>query len=1126
MWQAWEKVYRLDQVTTHLQVASLGFDVFTGDLLRSLLSGAALVICPAEITLDPAALYELLRSEQVELAEFTPATFRPLMRWAASAGVTLGFMRVIVVGSDRWTAAEYKAACEIAGGAEVVNSFGATEAAIDSTALFGPDWVPAGDGTVPIGRPLPGVEAYVVSEDLEFVPDGAVGELAIGGVGVSYGYPGDPSMTASRFRPDPFSGRPGARLYLTGDLAWQDPDGLLTLAGRADDQVKIRGVRIEPGEVEVAMAGHPDVREAAVVARPGQAGEPVLIGYVTPATADPVAVRGHAALHLHPAMVPVIVAVESLPLTANGKVDRGALGRRPLPPRRPPGPHRDPVTRRVAEIWCELLGESAVHADDDWYLIGGDSLRGAQGAARLQAAFGIPVPLWVTEEHRTLGELAGWMRAQLQRRPGVPRRHASDPAAAAASADVLVTGGTGGVGAFIVQVLARSGLRVAVAGREESAAAAYAACAASFIHADLADTGRLTELARHARAIVHAACTFADPETDVGAMTALLAGWRAGPGGPFTFLSTTDVYGLDPGPYAAGKAACEQALAAAAGDRPWTVLRPGYIWGPHERLARQLRWADLRWLVELLTEGAAVHIPGPAAASARQYGDGWIHALDLAAAVAASLKRPARQAVDAVAGHFSWRGLARTLAAELGSASPVLLRAPAGDPHATRYRCDPGQLPALLGVTPEHRRYRPALREVIADAPAGMLATRPAPGLPATAAGQAGSGARWQAVVNDVGQYSVWPAGPPLPAGWRPGGADGTRAQCLAKITEIWPDSLPAAVRHAASGTARAPRRAPRPDRTAHARTYLMCPPAFFTVKDRLNARMDPRDPPDPALAWQQWRHLKAVLEDLGHTVHTIDPVPGLTGMVFAADGATVIDGKVLASRYLLRQRAPESAAYQDWLIRDGYGPAAPPRAVAEGGDILYDGRAILAGHGFRTDQAAAAEIEAVFGLPVLSLRLTSQYYYHLDTALSILDDETAAYYPAAFDVASRAALAGHFPVLEEATDEDAGALGLNGISDGRHVVMAAKAIRLATRIAALGFTPVPVDVSELLKSGGGPKCCVLELRPPPEGAGTPMTSQGRLPAGRRAAEDARAWLPQVPAHPPCRPRRRQVVSS
>jgi N-dimethylarginine dimethylaminohydrolase len=151
---------------------------------------------------------------------------------------------------------------------------------------------------------------------------------------------------------------------------------------------------------------------------------------------------------------------------------------------------------------------------------------------------------------------------------------------------------------------------------------------------------------------------------------------------------------------------------------------------------------------------------------------------------------------------------------------------------------------------------------------------------------------------------------------------------------------------------------------------------------------------------------------------------------------------------------------------------------VNEGeGDILVAGDTILAGYGFRSDVAAAAELEAVFGRRVVSLRLVDPRFYHLDTALCVLDASTAMYYPAAFDDAGRAALATTFDELIEAKDEDAEALGLNAVSDGRHVVLARQADGLARSLFARGFVPVPVDMSELLKAGGGAKCCTLELR-------------------------------------------------
>ncbi len=266
--------------------------------------------------------------------------------------------------------------------------------------------------------------------------------------------------------------------------------------------------------------------------------------------------------------------------------------------------------------------------------------------------------------------------------------------------------------------------------------------------------------------------------------------------------------------------------------------------------------------------------------------------------------------------------------------------------------------------------------------------------------------------------------------------------------------------------------------RTARPRTYLMCPPEYFTVEYAINPWMNPDVPSDTARALRQWQQLRAAFVRLGHTVRAIDPRPGLPDMVFAANGATVIGGKVLGARFRYPQRAAEAQAYLDWFTRGGYGTVRTPRSVNEGeGDIVFAGRAILLGHGFRSDPTVAGELEALFGLPVLSLRLVDPRFYHLDTALCVLDADTAAYYPAAFDDAGKAVLTSHFAELIEAKDEDAEVLGLNAISDGRHVVLPEQATGLAAQLAGRGFEPVGVDLSEFLKSGGGPKCCTLELR-------------------------------------------------
>lgn len=266
--------------------------------------------------------------------------------------------------------------------------------------------------------------------------------------------------------------------------------------------------------------------------------------------------------------------------------------------------------------------------------------------------------------------------------------------------------------------------------------------------------------------------------------------------------------------------------------------------------------------------------------------------------------------------------------------------------------------------------------------------------------------------------------------------------------------------------------------RAATSRTYLMCPPDYFSVDYAINPWMHPDEPVDAMRAKRQWDRLQRIFTGLGHDVHTIPGLPGLPDMVFAANGATVIDGKVLGARFRHAQRQPEAAAYLNWFRRAGYGVTREPATVNEGeGDIVFAGRAILAGYGFRSDVAVARELGQLFGMPVISLRLVDPRFYHLDTAMAVLDADTAAYYPAAFDDAGRAALGSYFTELIEAKDEDAEVLGLNAVSDGRHVVLPEQATGLMAQLRAAGFEPIGVDMSELRKAGGGPKCCMLELR-------------------------------------------------
>ena len=268
-------------------------------------------------------------------------------------------------------------------------------------------------------------------------------------------------------------------------------------------------------------------------------------------------------------------------------------------------------------------------------------------------------------------------------------------------------------------------------------------------------------------------------------------------------------------------------------------------------------------------------------------------------------------------------------------------------------------------------------------------------------------------------------------------------------------------------------------ERTATSRRYLMCPPEHFEVSYAINPWMDPTRPVDRARALRQWADLTATYERLGHVVEVVEAVPGLPDMVFAANGGVVVGGRALGARFTYPQRAGEAPAYLARLRAAGLDLVAEPTHVNEGeGDFVVVGDRVLAGTGYRTDLGAHAEAAAVLGVEVLGLELVDPRYYHLDTCLAALDDTNVAYYPPAFSATSLALLQDLYPDAVLAEQADAEVLGLNFVSDGRHVVITQDAVGLIGQLAAAGYVPVPVDLSELLRAGGSVKCCTMELRP------------------------------------------------
>jgi amino acid adenylation domain-containing protein len=404
-----------------LQFASLAFDTSLEDLFPALLSGAALVLRGPELW-APAEFLRQVRRWGVTVLNLPTAYWHELVQHLhepGAADVELrqalnAQLRHVEIGGEA-VQREAVRMWQRAGlpGVRLVNSYGPTEATVTATAYDVParqEALPA--GRVPIGGPLGGRSAHVLDRRGRQVPLGVPGELCLGGLGLARGYLDAAERTAERFVPDPFSGEAGARLYRTGDRARWRADGTLELLGRLDAQVKVRGFRVEPAEVEAALAEHPGVREIAVLARADAPGDQHLIAYVAPRTGASLTVEDLCAFlrerlpdYLRPA---ALVFLDALPMTPNGKIDRRAL---PAPVRlekelatrqRPP----TPVEEVLAEIWREVLGVERVGIDDNFFDLGGHSLRAVRLLFRIQALFGQEVSLKEFFQAPTIEQLA------------------------------------------------------------------------------------------------------------------------------------------------------------------------------------------------------------------------------------------------------------------------------------------------------------------------------------------------------------------------------------------------------------------------------------------------------------------------------------------------------------------------------------------------------------------------------------------------------------------------------------------------------------------------------------------------------------------------------------------------
>ncbi|MGI9085156.1 MAG: dimethylargininase [Aeromicrobium sp.] len=278
------------------------------------------------------------------------------------------------------------------------------------------------------------------------------------------------------------------------------------------------------------------------------------------------------------------------------------------------------------------------------------------------------------------------------------------------------------------------------------------------------------------------------------------------------------------------------------------------------------------------------------------------------------------------------------------------------------------------------------------------------------------------------------------------------------------------------------PLRASTARRRARTRHYVMCTPTHFAVEYAINPWMDPTVPVDAERATMQWDVLRHAFLGLGHRVDVIAPVAGQPDMVFAANGGLTVGGRSYGARFRHPEREAEAEAFADFLRGQGLDVTEPTHVNEGEGDFLALRSMILAGTGFRTSLEAHIEAAEALDRPVVSLELVDPRFYHLDTALAVLDDgggdtpADIAYYPGAFSPHSRRTLRELFPDAVKVSELDALVLGLNVVSDGLHVVLPSAAIELAETLRRRGYIPVLVELGELLKSGGSVKCCTMEL--------------------------------------------------
>ncbi|HYH80774.1 MAG TPA: amino acid adenylation domain-containing protein [Longimicrobium sp.] len=408
---AWmREAFPLDAGDRVLQKTPVSFDASVWEFWAPLLAGATLVMAGPDAHRDPAALAGETAGRGITVLQVVPTLLRALLDEPAFARART--LRRLFAGGEALPGELARRAAAALPGVEVVNLYGPAEACIDATAhRFAGE-----EGTVPLGHPIANLRAYVLDARLHPALPGAAGELWLAGEGLGRGYHGRPGLTAERWLPEPFPGRAGARMYRTGDRVRRRAGGALEYLGRADEQVKVRGVRVEPGEVEAALAALPGVREAAVAVRGG-----ALVAYVAGGAPPAAELLALLRAHLPDAAVPTrYVALAELPRTPGGKLDRRALPDPGAPPEAAGEAPRTPTEQVLAGIWGEVLGVAGVGRHDGFFALGGHSLLATRVVSRIRAALGVETPLRELFDAPTLEALAARVDEGRARAGGVP----------------------------------------------------------------------------------------------------------------------------------------------------------------------------------------------------------------------------------------------------------------------------------------------------------------------------------------------------------------------------------------------------------------------------------------------------------------------------------------------------------------------------------------------------------------------------------------------------------------------------------------------------------------------------------------------------------------------------------